>query len=146
MVSGRKWFVTGALDPTCAVFVVMGRTDPDGPRQRRQSQLLVPRDTPGVTVRRGLRTFGCDDSDHGGHAEIQAIKIAVPRTVESGHPGARGGRPQSGHPRWPGSGCEPARCAWPTARTRCTGSRWPVASCADTAPTRRRRTSRLGGQ
>ncbi|MFI5485891.1 MULTISPECIES: acyl-CoA dehydrogenase family protein [Micromonospora] len=78
VVNGRKWFVTGALDPRCAVFVVMGRTDPDAPRHRQQSQLLVPRDTPGVTVRRGLRTFGYDDSDHGGHAEIDFVDVRVP--------------------------------------------------------------------
>ncbi|SCG46377.1 acyl-CoA dehydrogenase [Micromonospora echinaurantiaca] len=78
VVNGRKWFVTGALDPRCAVFVVMGRTDPDAPRHRQQSQLLVPRDTPGVTLRRGLRTFGYDDGDHGGHAEIDFVDVRVP--------------------------------------------------------------------
>lgn len=78
VVNGRKWFVTGALNPNCAIFVVMGRTDPDAPRHRQQSQLLVPRDTPGVTVRRGLHTFGYDDSDHGGHAEIDFVDARVP--------------------------------------------------------------------
>ncbi|MGW4499984.1 acyl-CoA dehydrogenase family protein [Micromonospora sp. NPDC004336] len=78
VVNGRKWFVTGALNPRCAVFVVMGRTDPTAPRHRRQSQILVPRDTPGVTVRRGLRTFGYDDGDHGGHAEIDFVDARVP--------------------------------------------------------------------
>jgi acyl-CoA dehydrogenase len=78
VVNGRKWFVTGALNPRCAVLVVMGRTDPTAPRHRQQSQILVPRDTPGVTVRRGLRTFGYDDSDHGGHAEIDFVDVRVP--------------------------------------------------------------------
>ncbi|MFG3708948.1 acyl-CoA dehydrogenase family protein [Micromonospora sp. NPDC047670] len=78
VVNGRKWFVTGALNPRCAILVVMGRTDPTAPRHRQQSQILVPRDTPGVTVRRGLRTFGYDDSDHGGHAEIDFVDVRVP--------------------------------------------------------------------
>jgi acyl-CoA dehydrogenase len=78
VVNGRKWFVTGAMDPRCAVFVVMGLTDPTAPAHRRHSQILVPRDAPGVTVRRGMRTFGYDDSEHGGHAEIEFVDVRVP--------------------------------------------------------------------
>ncbi|MEU4569868.1 acyl-CoA dehydrogenase family protein [Micromonospora sp. NPDC023956] len=78
VINGRKWFVTGAMDPRCELFVVMGRTDPTAPRHRQHSQILVPRDTPGVSVRRGMRTFGYDDSDHGGHAEIDFVDVRVP--------------------------------------------------------------------
>ncbi|MEV0328102.1 acyl-CoA dehydrogenase family protein [Micromonospora echinospora] len=78
VINGRKWFVTGAMDPRCALFVVMGRTDPTAPRHRQHSQILVPRDTPGVDVRRGMHTFGYDDSDHGGHAEIDFVDVRVP--------------------------------------------------------------------
>ncbi|MEV4481897.1 acyl-CoA dehydrogenase family protein [Micromonospora coxensis] len=78
VVNGRKWFVTGAMDPRCELFIVMGRTDPAAPRHRQHSQIIVPRDTPGVTVRRGMRTFGYDDSDHGGHAEIDFVDVRVP--------------------------------------------------------------------
>ncbi|MET7419483.1 acyl-CoA dehydrogenase family protein [Dactylosporangium sp. NPDC005555] len=78
VISGRKWFATGAMSPHCEILVVMGRTDPGAPRHRQQSMILVPRDTPGVTVLRGLHTFGYDDSDHGGHAEIEFAGARVP--------------------------------------------------------------------
>ncbi len=80
VVNGRKWFVTGAMDPRCAIFIVMGRTDPSAPRHQQHSQILVPRDTPGVTVRRGMTAFGYDDGDHGGHAEIDFVDVRVPVT------------------------------------------------------------------
>src|SRR3712207_1177467 len=78
VINGRKWFVTGATSPRCAIFIVMGKTDPTGPRHRQQSQVLVPRDTPGVHVRRGMHAFGYDDEDHGGHAEIDFVDVRVP--------------------------------------------------------------------
>ncbi|MCC5579217.1 acyl-CoA dehydrogenase family protein [Microtetraspora sp. AC03309] len=78
VVNGRKWFITGAMNPNCAVFIVMGRTDPEAPSHRRQSMVLVPRDTPGLTVRRGMTVFGYDDADHGGHAEILFEDVRVP--------------------------------------------------------------------
>src|SRR3954469_21672363 len=67
VITGRKWFATGGMSPRCEIFVVMGRSDPGAERHRRQSMVLVPRATPGVTVRRGLHSFGYDDADHGGH-------------------------------------------------------------------------------
>jgi acyl-CoA dehydrogenase len=78
VVNGRKWFISGAMNPDCAVFIVMGKTDPAAERHRRQSQILVPRDTPGVEVRRGMRVFGYDDADHGGHAEVVFRDVRVP--------------------------------------------------------------------
>jgi acyl-CoA dehydrogenase len=78
VINGRKWFITGAMNPGCEIFIVMGRTDPTAPPHRQQSQILVPRDTPGLTIRRAMRAFGWDDADHGGHAEIDLVDVRVP--------------------------------------------------------------------
>ncbi|HEX2314024.1 MAG TPA: acyl-CoA dehydrogenase family protein [Thermomonospora sp.] len=78
VVNGRKWFITGAADPRCEIFIVMGQTDPDAPVHRRQSQVLVPRDTPGVTVVRHLPLFGYQDQQ--GHSEILFEDVRVPVT------------------------------------------------------------------
>jgi acyl-CoA dehydrogenase len=78
VINGCKWFITGALNPRCRIFIVMGKTDPDAPRHRQQSQVLVPRDTPGLTVRRALRVYGYTDGDHGGHGEIVFSDVRVP--------------------------------------------------------------------
>ncbi|MEV0534542.1 acyl-CoA dehydrogenase family protein [Kitasatospora sp. NPDC050463] len=78
VVTGRKWYITGAMNPQCRIFIVMGKTDPDAEPHRRQSMILVPRDTPGVTVRRGMKVFGYDDADHGGHAEVHFDGVRVP--------------------------------------------------------------------
>lgn len=80
VITGRKWFATGAMNPDCGLLIVMGKTDPDAPRHRQQSMLLVPRDTPGVRVLRGLTVLGYDDRDHGGHAEILFDDVRVPAT------------------------------------------------------------------
>jgi acyl-CoA dehydrogenase len=87
VVNGRKWWATGAMNPDCAVLIVMGRTDPDADRHRQQSMILVPRDTPGVTVLRGMRVLGYDDHEHGGHAEIELRDVRVPATNLIGAPG-----------------------------------------------------------
>ncbi|MFI6132457.1 acyl-CoA dehydrogenase family protein [Micromonospora sp. NPDC051141] len=78
VVDGRKWWSSGAMDPRCEIFIVMGKTDPDADRHRQQSMILVPRDTPGVTVRRGMTVFGYSDAPHGGHAEIDFTGVRVP--------------------------------------------------------------------
>ncbi|MFC8450998.1 acyl-CoA dehydrogenase family protein [Kitasatospora sp. NPDC057223] len=78
VVNGRKWYITGAMNPDCRIFIVMGKTDPAAETHRQQSMILVPRDTPGVTVKRGMRVFGYDDADHGGHAEILFEDVRVP--------------------------------------------------------------------
>ena len=78
VVTGRKWWSTGAMNPDAAIFIVMGKTDADAARHRQQSMILVPRDTPGVTIVRPLTVFGYDDRDHGGHAEIAFDEVRVP--------------------------------------------------------------------
>ncbi|EPD96073.1 acyl-CoA dehydrogenase family protein [Streptomyces sp. HPH0547] len=79
VVTGRKWYISGAMHPDCAVFIVMGKTDPDGEDVRRQqSMVLVPRDTPGVEVRRAMTVYGYQDHYHGGHAEVVFDDVRVP--------------------------------------------------------------------
>ncbi|MFB9904042.1 acyl-CoA dehydrogenase family protein [Allokutzneria oryzae] len=78
VINGRKWWSSGAMNPNCAIFIVMGQTDPDADRHQRQSMVLVPRDTPGVHVKRGMTVFGYTDSAHGGHAEIEFRDVRVP--------------------------------------------------------------------
>lgn len=78
VISGRKWWSTGAMNPDAAIFIVMGKTDPDAARHRQQSMVLVPRDSPGVTIVRPLSVFGYEDRDHGGHAEIAFDEVRVP--------------------------------------------------------------------
>jgi acyl-CoA dehydrogenase len=77
VISGRKWWISGAGDPRCAVAIVMGRTEPDAPPHRQQSMILVPMDTPGVSVKRMLSVFGYDDAPHG-HGEIEFTDVRVP--------------------------------------------------------------------
>ncbi len=78
VINGRKWYISGAMNPDCRIFIVMGKTDPSADRHRQQSMVLVPRETPGVEVRRGMRVFGYDDGDHGGHAEVVFKDVRVP--------------------------------------------------------------------
>ncbi|MFD4244777.1 acyl-CoA dehydrogenase family protein [Streptomyces sp. NPDC058525] len=79
VVTGRKWFISGAMNPDCKIFIVMGKTDPQGSDPRRQqSMILVPRDTPGVEVRRAMTVYGYEDHDHGGHAEVVFDGARVP--------------------------------------------------------------------
>jgi acyl-CoA dehydrogenase len=76
VVNGRKWWITGVADERCRIFIVMGKTDPDGPPHRQQSMVLVPRDTPGVEVVRHLPVFGYQDQH--GHSEIRFTDVRVP--------------------------------------------------------------------
>lgn len=76
VINGRKWWTSGALDQRCAVFIVMGKTDPHAEPHRQQSMILVPRETPGVTIERDLPLFGF--SDQHGHAEIVFRDVRVP--------------------------------------------------------------------
>ncbi|MPY56386.1 acyl-CoA dehydrogenase family protein [Streptomyces spongiae] len=78
VVSGRKWWITGAMNPNAKIFIVMGKTDPEAPRHRQQSMILVERDRPGVVIKRGMHVLGYDDHQHGGHAEIELEDVRVP--------------------------------------------------------------------
>ena len=78
VINGRKWWSSGAMDPRCKILIVMGKTAPDGDRHRQQSMILVPRDTPGVTIERGMHVFGYTDGPHGGHAEVEFRDVRVP--------------------------------------------------------------------
>ncbi len=86
-VNGRKWWSTGAMNPGCEILIVMGVTGGDD-RHRRHSMILVPRDTKGVTIRRGMTIFGYDDGPHGGHAEVDFDNVEVPHTNLIGEAGA----------------------------------------------------------
>ena len=77
VINGRKWWTSGAMDPRCKILILMGKTDPDAPRHRQQSMILVPRDTPGVSVLRPLTVFGYDDAPHG-HSEVEFRDVRVP--------------------------------------------------------------------
>jgi len=76
VLNGRKWWTSSALHPHCRILIVMGKTQPDAPLHRQQSMILVPLDTPGVTVLRNLPVFGY--VDHEGHAEIDFSDVRVP--------------------------------------------------------------------
>ncbi|GAA1548330.1 acyl-CoA dehydrogenase family protein [Nocardioides humi] len=76
VINGRKWWISGSADPRCRILIVMGKTDPDGERHRQQSMVLVPIDTPGVTVVRNLPVFGYVDRE--GHCEITFEDVRVP--------------------------------------------------------------------
>ena len=78
VINGRKWWITGAMNPNARILIVMGKTDPDAERHRQQSMVLVPRDTPGLVIKRGMEVFGYDDHDHGGHAELEFHDVRVP--------------------------------------------------------------------
>jgi acyl-CoA dehydrogenase len=77
VINGRKWWSSGAGDPRCKISIFMGKTHPSAPRHQQQSMILVPLDTPGVTIRRMLSVFGYDHAPHG-HAEIDFVNVRVP--------------------------------------------------------------------
>jgi len=77
VISGRKWWSSGAGDPRCKIFIFMGKNDPSAPKHRQQSMILVPRDTPGVKIERMLPVFGYDDAPHG-HGEVLFENVRVP--------------------------------------------------------------------
>jgi len=80
VINGRKWWSSGAMNPNCEIFIVMGVTsEPSATGHGRHSMILVPRDTPGITVKRGMTVFGYTDGTHGGHAEVIFDHVKVPR-------------------------------------------------------------------
>ncbi|WP_369259494.1 acyl-CoA dehydrogenase family protein [Geodermatophilus amargosae] len=76
VINGRKWWTSGAADERCQIFIVMGKTDPDGAPHRQQSMILVPRDTPGLEILRHLPVFGYQDQH--GHSEMRLTDVRVP--------------------------------------------------------------------
>jgi acyl-CoA dehydrogenase len=77
VLNGLKWWSSGAGDPRCAIYIVMGKTNPDAGRHEQQSMILVPSNTPGITVIRPLTVFGYDDAPHG-HMEVRLTNVRVP--------------------------------------------------------------------
>jgi acyl-CoA dehydrogenase len=77
VINGRKWWTSGAGDPRCAIYIVMGKTDPEAARHSQQSMVLVPSNTPGITVMRPLTVMGYDDAPHG-HMEVDFKNVRVP--------------------------------------------------------------------
>ncbi len=77
VLNGLKWWSSGAGDPRCAVYIVMGKTNPDAGRHEQQSMILVPANSPGITVIRPLTVFGYDDAPHG-HMEVRLTNVRVP--------------------------------------------------------------------
>jgi acyl-CoA dehydrogenase len=87
VISGSKWWITGAMNPNAKIFIVMGKTDPSADRHHQQSMILVERDRPGVEVARHLDVLGFDDHQHGGHAELVFNDVRVPATNLIGEEG-----------------------------------------------------------
>jgi acyl-CoA dehydrogenase len=85
VLNGRKWWASGAMRDRCRILIVMGKTDPDGPRYRQQSMVLVPRDAPGLTIVRNLPVFGYVDQE--GHAELTFEDVRVPASNLIGNEG-----------------------------------------------------------
>jgi acyl-CoA dehydrogenase len=85
VINGRKWWISGAGSDRCKIGIVMGKTDPDGPRHKQQSMVLVPLDTPGVKLERDLLVFGYNDQE--GHLEVSLDDVRVPRSNLLGEEG-----------------------------------------------------------
>jgi acyl-CoA dehydrogenase len=79
VINGRKWWSSGAMSSDCKIFIVMGVTGDAAGGHRRHSMILVPKDTPGITVKRGMMVFGYNDGTHGGHAEVLFDDVRVPQ-------------------------------------------------------------------
>jgi acyl-CoA dehydrogenase len=76
VINGRKWWTSGAADPRCKILIVMGRTNPDAAAHQQQSMILVPMNTPGVTIVRSTPVFGWQDQH--GHSEVIYDNVRVP--------------------------------------------------------------------
>ncbi len=87
VINGTKWWISGAPDPRCEIFILMGKTNPDAPRHEQQSQILIPKNTPGVKIIRAMKVFGSDDAPHG-HAEIIFDNVRVPAANLIGEEGS----------------------------------------------------------
>jgi acyl-CoA dehydrogenase len=87
VINGRKWWSSAAMRPKCKVLIVMGVSDPSGDAHRRHSMILVPKDTPGVHIKRSTSVFGYDHASHGGHAEIVFDNVRLPADYLLGEEG-----------------------------------------------------------
>jgi acyl-CoA dehydrogenase len=87
VINGRKWFTSGAMSPRCDLLIVMGVSNPDADKHRRQSMILVPPDARGVDIRRSMHVLGYLDGPHGGHAEIFYDNVRVPASYMLGGEG-----------------------------------------------------------
>ena len=85
VINGRKWWIAGAADERCKIFILLGKTDPEAASHRQQSMVLVPRDTPGLSIVRHLPTFGFQDQH--GHSELTLTDVRVPVTNLLGEEG-----------------------------------------------------------
>ena len=106
------------MSPRCELLIVMGVTDPDAERHRRQSMILVPKDTPGVTIARSMSVFGYADGPHGGHADIVYDDVRVPAANLLGDEGDGFRIAQERLGPWPHPPRDARRSAWPSARSR----------------------------
>jgi acyl-CoA dehydrogenase len=78
VINGNKWWASGAGDPRCKIFIFMGKTNPDAPRHKQQSMILVPADAPGVRMIRTIPVFGYDHAPHGhGHIKFENVRVPV---------------------------------------------------------------------
>ena len=77
VINGHKWWISGAGDPRCQVFITMGKTDPEAPKHSQQSMIMIPADTPGIRIVRPLNVMGYDDAPHG-HMEMYFDNVRVP--------------------------------------------------------------------
>lgn len=144
VINGRKWWISGSADPRCKILIVMGKTDPDAERHRQQSMVLVPMETPGVTVVRNLPVFGYVDRE--GHCEITFDNVRVPVGNLLGEEETASRSPRRGWGRAASiTACE--RSAWPSGRwsawslARRSGSPsvsrwWSAVRCRNGSPTR----------
>jgi acyl-CoA dehydrogenase len=87
VINGRKWWSSGAMSPRCELLIVLGVSDPRADRHRQQSMVLVPKDSPGVEVRRSTSVLGFDDGPHGGHGEVVYDDVRVPASYLLGEEG-----------------------------------------------------------
>jgi acyl-CoA dehydrogenase len=79
VINGRKWWISGIMDPRCQVLLLMGKTNPDAPRHQQQSTVIIPRDTPGITIVRNQTVFGSMNSP-GGEAELRLENVRIPKS------------------------------------------------------------------
>ena len=77
VVNGHKWWSSGAMDRRCTLLIFMGKSDPNAEKYRQQSMILIPKETPGVTIKRSMPVFGYDDAPRG-HAEIEFRDVRIP--------------------------------------------------------------------